>query len=88
VGRYFFIEATNSAEVAFVIRECQRSKGMASTLLLQIIKIAKKRGLSKLIACVRRDNAAMLKVFENTGFIRGYSEELDELALTLTFEQQ
>lgn len=83
VGRYYFIESTNSAEVAFVIRETQRSKGMATTLLLQIIKIAKKRGLEKLIACVRRDNAPMLKVFENAGFIRGFSEEFDEVALTL-----
>mgnify|MGYP000424554497 CR=1 FL=1 len=82
VGRYYYIETTNAAEVAFVIRECQRGKGMATTLLLQIIKIAKKRGLSKLIACVRRDNAPMLKVFENTGFIRGYSEDFDEVALT------
>ncbi|GAA6206221.1 GNAT family N-acetyltransferase [Thalassotalea sp. SU-HH00458] len=82
VGRYYYIESANAAEVAFVIRECQRGKGMATTLLLQIIKIAKKRGLAKLLACVRRDNAPMLKVFENTGFIRGYSEDFDEVALT------
>ncbi|MDO6447491.1 GNAT family N-acetyltransferase [Colwellia sp. 1_MG-2023] len=82
VGRYYYIESTNAAEVAFVIRESQRGKGMATTLLLQIIKIAKKRGLAKLLACVRRDNAPMLKVFENTGFIRGYSEDFDEVALT------
>lgn len=87
VGRYYFIEATNSAEVAFVIRETQRSKGMATTLLLQMIKIAKKRKLSSLIACVRRDNAAMLKVFENVGFVRGYSEDFDEVSLSLTLEE-
>jgi acyl-CoA hydrolase/GNAT superfamily N-acetyltransferase len=83
VGRYYFIESANAAEVAFVIRECQRGKGIATTLLLQMIKIARKRGLAKLLACVRRDNAPMLKVFENTGFIRGYSEDYDEVALTL-----
>ncbi|GLX76943.1 hypothetical protein tinsulaeT_02830 [Thalassotalea insulae] len=88
VGRYYFIEATNCAEVAFVIRETQRSKGMATTLLLQIIKIARKRNLSKLIACVRRDNAPMLKVFENAGFIRGYSDDFDEVSLSLTLTKQ
>ncbi len=87
VGRYYYIEQTNAAEVAFVIRETQRSKGMATTLLLQMIKIAKKRNLAKLVACVRRDNSPMLKVFENAGFVRGYSEELDEVALTLTLTE-
>ncbi|MCO4798779.1 MAG: GNAT family N-acetyltransferase [Colwelliaceae bacterium] len=87
VGRYYFIESTNAAEVAFVIRECQRGKGIATTLLLQMIKIAKKRGLDKLVACVRRDNAPMLKVFENSGFIRGYSEDFDEIALTLNLKE-
>jgi L-amino acid N-acyltransferase YncA len=48
-----------------------------------MIKIAKIRGLNKLIACVRRDNASMLKVFENSGFIRQYSEGMDEVELEL-----
>lgn len=82
VGRYYYIEEENAAEAAFVIRETQRSKGMATTLLLQMIKIARKRGLSKLIACVRRDNLPMLKVFENVGFTRGYSEDFDEISLS------
>jgi len=88
VGRYYFIEQTNAAEVAFVIKESQRSKGIASTLLQQMSDIAKKRGLDKLIACVRRDNAPMLKVFENAGFIRGYSEEIDEVSLTLNLKEK
>ncbi|MFD1621530.1 GNAT family N-acetyltransferase [Thalassotalea marina] len=88
VGRYYYIEAINAAEVAFVIRETQRSKGMATTLLLQMIKIAKKRNLSKLLACVRRDNAPMLKVFENAGFVKGYSEDFDEISLSLNIEEQ
>lgn len=88
VGRYYFIASSNMAEVAFVIRETQRSKGMATTLLLQMIKIAKKRGLTQLIACVRRDNAPMLKVFENAGFKRGYSEDYDEVSLALPLDNE
>lgn len=88
VGRYYYIEQSNSAEVAFVIKETQRSKGIATTLLAEMIKIANKRKLSTLIACVRRDNAPMLKVFENVGFIRSYSEDLDEIALTLALNNE
>lgn len=48
----------------------------------------KKRNLSKLLACVRRDNAPMLKVFENAGFVKGYSEDFDEISLSLNIEEQ
>ncbi len=84
VGRYYFIESINAGEVAFVIKESLRGRGMASTLLAEMTKIAKMRGLTKLIACVRRDNASMLKVFEKSGFIRQYSEDMDEVELTLS----
>ena len=60
---------------------------MAKTLLEEIIKIATMRKLDKLIACVRRDNAPMLKVFEKAGFIRKYSEGFDELNLELQMIQ-
>ena len=88
VGRYYFIEASQSAEVAFVIRENQRSKGIATRLLHEMITIAQLRGLKKLIACVRRDNAPMLKVFENAGFIRTYSEDYNEVSLALDLLSQ
>ena len=86
VGRYYFIDSINAGEVAFVIKESLRGKGMATTLLAEMSKIAKMRGLSKLIACVRRDNASMLKVFENFGFTRQYSEDMDEVDLELSLE--
>jgi RimJ/RimL family protein N-acetyltransferase len=82
VARYYYLEASNSAEVAFVIKESKRGKGMAKALLGQLITIAKIRGLTQLVACVRRDNAPMLKVFENAGFLRAYSEGYDEVSLT------
>jgi len=81
VARYYLIEDLNCAEVAFVIKESKRGKGLARTLLTQMITIAKMRGINKLIACVRRDNAPMLKVFEYAGFIRKPAEEIDEVDL-------
>ncbi len=83
VARYYFIESTNSGEVAFVIKESLRGMGMASTLLGEMIIIAKKRKLDSLVACVRRDNASMLKVFEKAGFIRQPSDDFDEVSLKL-----
>jgi acyl-CoA hydrolase/GNAT superfamily N-acetyltransferase len=84
VARYYYLEASNSAEVAFVIKESKRGKGMAKTLLSELIAIAKIRGLTQLIACVRRDNAPMLKVFENAGFLRANSQGYDEVSLAYT----
>jgi RimJ/RimL family protein N-acetyltransferase len=86
VGRYYYIESNNCGEVAFVISEHKRGKGMAKTLLDEIIKIATIREVDKLVACVRRDNAPMLKVFKKAGFIRKYSEEMDEINLALQLD--
>jgi len=83
VSRYYLIESNNSCEVAFVIKESKRGKGMAKTLLAEMIAIAKQRGLDKMVACVRRDNKAMLSVFESRGFIQKASEDIGEIYLEL-----
>ena len=83
VSRYYLIESNNSCEVAFVIKESKRGKGMAKTLLAEMISIAKQRGLDKMVACVRRDNKAMLSVFESRGFIQKASEDIGEIYLEL-----
>ena len=87
VARYYYIESINSGEVAFVIKESLRGRGMASTLLGEMIAIAKIRKLDSLVACVRRDNASMLKVFERQGFIRQPSEDFDEVSLKLSLTE-
>jgi len=87
VARYYYIESINSGEVAFVIKESLRGRGMASTLLGEMIAIAKIRKLDSLVACVRRDNASMLKVFERAGFIRQPSEDFDEVSLKLALSE-
>ncbi|TYK64227.1 GNAT family N-acetyltransferase [Colwellia echini] len=83
VARYYYIDSINSGEVAFVIKESLRGRGMATALLAEIIAIARIRKLDSLIASVRRDNASMLKVFERAGFIRQASEDFDEVSLKL-----
>lgn len=83
VARYYYVEESNSCEVAFVIKESKRGKGMAKTLLTEMIKIAQQREISKMFACVRRDNIPMLKVFESRGFKRNASLEMSEINLEL-----
>jgi len=83
VGRYYYIQATNSCEVAFVIKESKRGKGMAKTLLEEMTTIARTRGLDKMVATVRRDNKPMLKVFEYGGFERVAADEPGEVNLEL-----
>ncbi len=87
VARYYYIENSNSGEVAFVIKESLRGQGMARTLLNEIIAIAKQRKLNNLVACVRNDNAPMLKVFEKAGFIRKPSDDFDEISLELPLNE-
>jgi len=88
VARYYYIESINSAEVAFVIKESLRGRGMATTLLGEMIKIAKIRKLDSLIAYVRRDNTSMLKVFERSGFVRQPSDDFNQISLKLTLIEQ
>ncbi|WMS88454.1 GNAT family N-acetyltransferase [Pleionea litopenaei] len=83
VGRYYFNRQDNSCEVAFVVKESQRGKGMAKALLNEMINIAKSRRLSKMQAYVRPDNRPMLKVFEHYGFQQRLDGDVDEIYLVL-----
>ena len=86
VGRYFYLDKENLAEVAFVVSETKRGSGMATVLLCQMMKIAQKRGVAKMLAYVRRDNQAMLHIFENYDFVRQPSDSLEEVVLCRTLE--
>jgi acyl-CoA hydrolase/GNAT superfamily N-acetyltransferase len=88
VGRYYYLENDNSCEVAFVIKESQRGKGMAKTLLAEMIVIARARGVARMVAMVRRDNNAMLKVFEHSGFRPVPGETGSDLHLELALEPE
>jgi len=65
-GRYVVVRP-GSAEVAFTVVDEYQGQGIGSALLRHLIVIARDAGLSELIAEVLAENAAMLKVFENSG---------------------
>jgi GNAT superfamily N-acetyltransferase len=68
VGRYCLDPAGDAAELAFVVRENQRRRGLATTLLQQLIGVAESRGLKRLWAQVNIHNVGMLRLFRRHGF--------------------
>jgi L-amino acid N-acyltransferase YncA len=80
VGRYYWNEKANSAEMAFVVGETKRRIGMAGLLLETLATLARKRGIEKLWAMVLPSNSAMLSVLKKEGFYVT-SREPDEVML-------
>lgn len=87
VGRYYLLHDEKSCEVAFVTRETQHGKGMATRLLDEMKHIARERGLERMLAYVRAENGKMLAVFERAGFVRKPSEEPGEVYLQLDLNE-
>ena len=63
VGRYYRDPATNWAEVAVVVQENYRKRGLAIYLLRQLTKIAAEQGIIGFTADVLPENSAMLTSF-------------------------
>jgi acyl-CoA hydrolase/ribosomal protein S18 acetylase RimI-like enzyme len=89
VGR-FYKNPDNSCEVAFVTMEKYHGKGMASTLLKELISVARQRQLERMIAYVLPENKPMIHVFESHGFkrVRGHDEREVVLVLQLATETE
>jgi ribosomal protein S18 acetylase RimI-like enzyme len=60
---------------------------MAKTLLLEMIRIARIRGLDKIVALVRSDNQPMIAVFKHNGFERKTSDSFQEVHLELLLSE-
>lgn len=82
VGRYYLYEQQDACEVAFVTRETNQGKGMAKRLLFEMIEIAKSRKLKTMFALVKKNNKAMISVFESFGFNRNPGEDIGEVELS------
>ncbi|MFS1702037.1 GNAT family N-acetyltransferase [Alteromonas sp. AMM-1] len=86
VGRFYYNEHDNTCEAAFVTRETQQGKGMASKLLTTLIDIAQKRKINKMLAFCRADNKPMIAIFEHHGFKRLFSGDPSEVELALPLQ--
>jgi RimJ/RimL family protein N-acetyltransferase/acyl CoA:acetate/3-ketoacid CoA transferase beta subunit len=68
VARYMMDEGTNSAEVAFAVRDDWQGKGLGQLLFNTLARIAVDRGIHRFTADVLAENQAMLRVFRAGGF--------------------
>jgi RimJ/RimL family protein N-acetyltransferase len=66
-GRYIVVEA-GRAEIAFAVVDAYQGQRLGAALMRNLAAIARQAGLRELIAEVLAGNAAMLKVFEKSGF--------------------
>ncbi len=80
VGRFYSDPGGESAEVAFLVHERARRKGIAQYLLSEIAKIAQERGIEKFWASVLKGNVPMAQLFKNCGATRSsqLGEDSDE----------
>ncbi len=69
VARYCLEPPGRSAEVAFVVRETMRGRGIATALLRILVSTARRRGLTTLWGQVNPDNGPMMNIFRRHGFI-------------------
>lgn len=68
VGRYERIEATDEAEVAFLVEDAHQSRGLGSVLLEHLAAAARERGLRRFSAEVLAENGQMVRVFQDAGY--------------------
>jgi RimJ/RimL family protein N-acetyltransferase len=76
VGRYYRYPCTDRAEVAFVVEDKYQGKGIATHLLDELLKFARKFGTHRIEALVLLENREMQEVFLHRGFkITEYLED-------------
>jgi len=77
---------TDAAEVAFVIRDDQQGRGIASVLLEHLGAAANERGVGRFVADTLPDNRPMIAIFQEAGYEvqRGFEHGVVRLTLDLT----
>jgi ribosomal protein S18 acetylase RimI-like enzyme len=68
IGQYTLVGETQSAEVAFLVRDDYHHRGVGRELLKHLTYIAKERGILGFRAEVLTDNQYMMRLFEEMGF--------------------
>jgi len=63
VGRYSVDKSSNSAEVAFIVRDDWQGQGLGVSMFHQLLEVARMRGIMNFTADVLHDNARMLHIF-------------------------
>jgi acetyltransferase len=75
VSRYYLDPETGTAEFAVIVGDAWQGQGLGWHLMERLIAIARERGVKRLTGYVLRENAAMLKLVQELGFVAHASEE-------------
>ncbi|MEE9524946.1 MAG: GNAT family N-acetyltransferase, partial [Thermodesulfovibrionales bacterium] len=70
MGQYFIDDRSNTAEVAFIVRDEFQNRGIARELIAHLMDIAKKRELRGFTAETFMENKKMIHLFESMGFTK------------------
>jgi L-amino acid N-acyltransferase YncA len=76
VGRYYRLAYPDTAEVAFVVRDCDQKKGVGTQLLKQLALLAWQKDIHYFVAEVLRRNGKMLSIFRKSD--PGMTQEADD----------
>jgi acyl-CoA hydrolase/GNAT superfamily N-acetyltransferase len=79
IGGYVRVPNTNLAEMSLVVRDEWQNRGLGTTLLKDLIDIAKKKGFEGFKGRVLKSNAAMLQVFKKLGYPAKYTLEYPDI---------
>ncbi len=85
VGRYFLDEATNRAEVAFIIRDDWQNQGLGTFLYNHLAEVAKRNGIAGFTAEVLRSNDRMHNIFTHAGHKVSHTLEKDAYSFIIDF---
>jgi acyl-CoA hydrolase/ribosomal protein S18 acetylase RimI-like enzyme len=84
--RYDVDQATELADIAFVVRDEWQRKGIGAVLMRRMCEIARQRGLRGFTADVLATNRPMIAVFEKSGLKLSLERDERMYRLTATFE--
>lgn len=87
-GRYASetAQSPQSAELAFLIKEGYQGRGLASLILMHLVRIAREAGLMWFEADVLADNRPMLSVFRRSGLPMRQRRDGNVIHVTLSLQ--
>ncbi|HEY8449370.1 MAG TPA: GNAT family N-acetyltransferase, partial [Bacillota bacterium] len=84
VGNYVRLPGTEKAEVAFLVHDRHRGRGIGTLLLERLALVAVRYGICTFLAYTHADNRNMIRVFQDSGFpVQAVGEE-GYVAISLT----
>ncbi len=83
VGRYERLDP-DSAEVAFVVEDAHQGRGVSSVLLEHLAAAAREAGIRRFVAEVLPENAKMMRVFTDAGYV--VDRHYDDGVVALRFD--